>query len=74
MDQDSGIRHAVEPDKSLRRHRNVDEGAPLHGCLGMQMTPAFKKVGGRALDMESIVAIGMSVKVLETGSHRYVKQ
>lgn len=74
MDQDSGIRHAVEPDKSLRRHRNVDDGAPLHGCLGMQMTPTFKKVGGRALDMESIVAIGMSVKVLETGSHRYVKQ
>ncbi|KAL8298515.1 hypothetical protein RB600_003167 [Gaeumannomyces tritici] len=74
VDQDLGVRHAVEPDKSLRRHRNVDEGAPLSGCLGMQMTPTFKKAGGRVLEMESTVAIGMSVKVLETGPHRYVKQ
>jgi hypothetical protein len=73
VDQDSGFRHAVEPDKSLRKYRDVDEGAPHMGCLGVQMTPLF----GRTDDpeaMESWVEVGMEVEVLERGTHRYIKQ
>ena len=40
MDPDTGIRHAVEPDKTLRATRAIDAGAPGGGCLGMMMVPA----------------------------------
>lgn len=42
VDSVTGHRHPREPDRSLRALRNVDEGAPLHGCLGMQLTPLFE--------------------------------
>ncbi|GAB1318931.1 hypothetical protein MFIFM68171_09141 [Madurella fahalii] len=73
VDQDNGHRHPVEPDKSLRKFREVDEGAKRKGCLGMQMTPLFDKTDVPE-DMESWVEVGMSVDVLERGSHSYIKQ
>lgn len=74
MDPDTGIRHAVEPDKSLRRDRAVDAGAPKMGCLGMQMTPLFENGGKTGLELESLVEVGMSIVVLERGEHQYIKQ
>ncbi len=61
----------MEPDKSLRTHRDVDEGAPKSGCLGMQLTPLFDKTD-RPEDMELTLDLGMSIEVLERGAHRYV--
>lgn len=73
VDQDHGVRHPVEPDRSLRKFRDVDEGARLMGCLGMQLTPLFDKTNSRE-DLESWVEVGMSVEVLERGEHWYIKQ
>jgi uncharacterized protein YcbX len=73
VDQDSGFRHPVEPDKALRKHREVDEGAPHTGCFGMQMTPLFEATDDPEA-MESWVEVGMDVEVLEQGGHRYIKQ
>ncbi|KAB5540531.1 putative molybdenum ion binding protein [Coniochaeta sp. 2T2.1] len=73
VDQDSGFRHPVEPDRALRKYREVDEGARYMGCMGMQMTPLFEKTDDPEA-MESWVEVGMEVEVLERGSHRYVKQ
>ncbi|ROW09441.1 hypothetical protein VMCG_02202 [Cytospora schulzeri] len=69
VNPDTGIRHPVEPDKSLRAHRDIDEGAPKTGCLGMQCTPLFENVEVP----ESRVAVGMSFEVLERGEHFFKK-
>jgi hypothetical protein len=73
VDQDTGHRHPVEPDKSLRKFREVDEGAKHKGCLGMQLTPLFPKTDSPE-DLESWVEVGMSVDVLERGNHVYIPQ
>ncbi|KAK3906292.1 molybdenum cofactor sulfurase [Staphylotrichum tortipilum] len=72
VDQGTGHRHQVEPDRSLRKHREVDEGAKHMGCLGMQLTPLFPKTHSPE-DLESWVEVGMSVEVLERGHHVYKK-
>lgn len=69
VDPDTGARHAAEPDRTLRRDRAIDDGAPGKGCLGMQMTPLFEGAGGR----ETYLEVGMSIEVLERGPHRYKK-
>ncbi|KAK4231401.1 molybdenum cofactor sulfurase [Podospora fimiseda] len=76
VDQDSGHKHPVEPDRSLRKLREVDEGAKNKGCLGMQLTPLFEKADGSsaAEELESWVEVGMSVEVLEKGNHVYILQ
>lgn len=61
----TGIRHPVEPDRTLRSSREIDEGAPKKGCLGMQVTPLFDKPESP----ESYLVVGMSVEVLERGGH-----
>jgi uncharacterized protein YcbX len=68
VDPDTGVRHAVEPDRSLRKLRNVDEGAPKHGCLGMQALPLFDE-GLEGDDRCWWVGVGMSVEVLQKGEH-----
>lgn len=73
VDPDTGHRHPVEPDRSLRKHREVDEGAKLMGCLGMQLTPLFSKTDSPE-DLESWVEVGMSIDVLERGTHVYIRQ
>lgn len=69
VNPDTGIRHPVEPDKSLRAHRDIDEGAPKTGCLGMQCTPLFEDVQAP----ENHVSVGMSLEVLERGEHFFKK-
>lgn len=73
VDQDTGHRHPVEPDRALRKHRDVDEGAKLKGCLGMQVTPLFPNTSSPE-NLESWVEVGMSVEVLERGDHKYIPQ
>lgn len=73
VDQDTGYRHPAEPDRSLRRYREVDEGAKHRGCLGMQLTPLFDETSS-ADDMVSWVEVGMSVDVLARGHHVYIPQ
>ena len=72
VDPANGVRHPTEPDKSLRAKRAVDEGAPLNGCLGMQLTPLFDPSLGE--DREAWIAVGMTVEVEQTGNHVYIKQ
>jgi uncharacterized protein YcbX len=73
VDPDTGFRHPVEPDKSLRLHREVDEGAKHMGCLGMQLTPQFENPD-EAADLESWIEVGMDVEVSKRGDHLYIKQ
>ncbi len=72
VDQDTGTRHPVEPDRTLRAHRDIDDGAPNMGCLGMQLTPLFDRTD-RPEHMEITLDLGMSVDVLERGPHKYVR-
>ncbi|KDN65121.1 putative MOSC domain-containing protein [Colletotrichum sublineola] len=73
VDQDTGVRHSAEPDRSLRKLRDVDEGAPLMGCLGMQMVPLFEGTD-RVEYMQAWLEVGMAVDVLERGEHVYIRQ
>lgn len=70
VDPDTGIRHRAEPDRALRKYREVDEGAPKNGCLGMQLCPMFTKEGS----LETVVEVGMSLTVIQKGSHLYIAQ
>ncbi|GAP82461.1 putative MOSC domain-containing protein [Rosellinia necatrix] len=90
VDPITGERHPREPDHSLRTRRDVDKGAPLNGCLGMQLTPLFEvdeapgpnpKSGSGLLGDDNPddgrsawVAVGMTVEVEERGEHLYIKQ
>ncbi|KAG5926623.1 hypothetical protein E4U42_003103 [Claviceps africana] len=73
VDPATGVRHGVEPDRSLRKYRVVDEGAPRMGCLGMQLCPVFPDASTPAR-LESYVQVGMGVEVLERGPHKYLKE
>ncbi|KAF6842098.1 MOSC domain-containing protein [Colletotrichum plurivorum] len=73
VDPDTGVRHGVEPDRSLRKLRNVDEGAPRLGCLGMQMCPIFEGTD-RVEYMQAWLEVGMAVEVEDRGKHVYIKQ
>ncbi|KAH0536143.1 hypothetical protein FGG08_006965 [Glutinoglossum americanum] len=39
VDQESGVKHTSEPDRTLRSFRCIDEGARMNACMGMQMVP-----------------------------------
>jgi hypothetical protein len=67
------VSHPIEPDRSLRKLRNVDAGAKHNGCLGMQLTPLFDKTESPGA-METWLETGMSVEVLSTGEHFYIVQ
>lgn len=45
----------------LRKNRNIDEGAPNKGCLGLQMVPATNQ------PIE--IKVGDTVEILERGKH-----
>lgn len=69
----TGAKHPVEPFKAMRTYSEVDEGAPLKGCMGMAMTPLFSRTDTPAIIiMETILTMGMSLEVIESGSHRYI--
>lgn len=65
VDPISGERHPSEPDRTLRKFRNVDAGGPQYGFFGMQMVPA---------SVEGSIRVGDAIEVLETGNHRYIPQ
>ncbi|KAL5340391.1 hypothetical protein BJX70DRAFT_125813 [Aspergillus crustosus] len=64
VDPDTGIRHPVEPDRTLKSYRRIDRGDLTNACLGMQGVPAVK---------ESRVRVGDQISVLEAGEHCYIK-
>lgn len=64
VDPLTGFRHPVEPDRTLKAYRKIDEGDLTNACLGMQLVPALP---------EFVVRVGDEVGVLETGGHRYIK-
>lgn len=73
----TGAPHPVEPDRYLRKHRNVDEGAPRLGCLGMMLTPIFAPRPADAVGdppLESWLEVGMEIDVLRRGEHVYIPQ
>lgn len=69
VNPDTGVRHPIEPDKTLRAQRAIDEGAPKTGCLGMQMTPLFEDNGAKHFYLE----VGSSTEVLKRGAHLFKK-
>ncbi|KAJ3549208.1 hypothetical protein NM208_g599 [Fusarium decemcellulare] len=71
VNQITGVKHEIEPFKAMRTHRRIDEGAPLKGCMGMEMTPLFSQVDVPE-NMEHTLVVGMTLKVIERGSHRYI--
>ncbi|CRK18224.1 hypothetical protein BN1723_011540 [Verticillium longisporum] len=75
VDPATGIRHRVEPDRSLRKIRDVDPGAPKMGCLGVQMCPLFEDAEScETEDLRSWLEVGMTMDVQSRGEHVYIKQ
>ncbi|KAK5323898.1 hypothetical protein LTR93_004682 [Exophiala xenobiotica] len=66
VDPDTAERHQVEPDKTLKSFRCIDDGDPLNACLGLQLVPAESA--------EFQIRVGDEVQVLERGEHHYIKQ
>jgi uncharacterized protein YcbX len=66
VDPETGIKHDVEPDKTLKSYRCIDDGDPKNACLGLQIVPS-KETG-------IVLTVGDSVEVLERGEHFYLKQ
>ena len=73
VDPATGVRHRVEPDRSLRKYRDVDQGAPKYGCLGMQLCPIFHDAN-EPTTHESVLEVGAELSVLQRGSHVYIPQ
>ena len=61
----TGERAPDEPNKTLKRFRNVDEGDRRNACLGMQMVPAVQDKRG--------IHVRDEITILTTGAHKYVK-
>ncbi|KAI5463348.1 hypothetical protein BGZ63DRAFT_381192 [Mariannaea sp. PMI_226] len=64
VDPNTGIRHKVEPDRALRKFRNVDEEAPKSGCLGVQLCPVFPPNTGSD-EIVSYIEVGMEIEILK---------
>ena len=66
VDPDSSERHPVEPDKTLKSFRCIDDGDPNNACMGLMLVPVKEK--GVTLK------VGQEIAVLERGEHHYIKQ
>ena len=66
VDPDTAERHPVEPDKTLKSFRCIDDGDPLNACLGLQLVPAESSTFQ--------LRVGDEIEVLERGAHHYLKQ
>lgn len=64
VDPITGVKNAVEPDKTMRGFRTIDAGAPNKACLGMQMVPASE---------EGEISVGDCIEVLQRGEHFFLK-
>lgn len=65
VDPDSSERHPVEPDKTLKSFRCIDDGRPKNACLGLMLVPV-KERGG-------MLKVGQGIEVLERGEHHFIK-
>lgn len=52
----------TQPYNYLMKNRDIDEGAPKSGCLGMMMVPAMDTLG-------AVIKIGDEVDVVQRGKH-----
>lgn len=52
----------MEPLKTLKSYRAIDEGAPGEGCIGMMVVPDGTAIGQK-------VKVGMEIRVHEEGKH-----
>jgi len=66
VDPDTAERHPVEPDKTLKSFRCIDDGDPLNACLGLQLVPAESE--------RFLIQVGDEIEVLERGEHHYIRQ
>lgn len=66
VDQITGERHKVEPNRTLKSFRKIDNGDLSSACLGMQMIPAVED--------RKVIKVGDEIAVLEIGEHFYIKQ
>ncbi|KAF4975824.1 hypothetical protein FZEAL_7443 [Fusarium zealandicum] len=73
VDPDTGIRHKAEPDRVMRKFRDVDEGAPKMGCLGMQLCPMFPDASVPD-ELQAYIEVGMDIGVVQRGHHVYIGQ
>ena len=70
IDPHTGVKHGSEPYKTLVGKRNVDEGSPKLGCLGMQLVPELNpdNSGGHGW-----IRVWDVVSIWEEGEHRYIE-
>jgi uncharacterized protein YcbX len=66
IDPETGIKHPVEPDRTMRKYRNVDAGAKNGACLGIHVI--CDRMEG------ATIAVGDTLKVLERGEHFYIQR
>ena len=65
VDPDSSERHPLEPDRTLKSFRCIDDGDPNNACLGLMLVPVKEK--GVKLQ------VNQGIEVLERGEHHYIK-
>lgn len=66
VDPETGVKHPIEPDRTMRETRCVDEGAKGSACLGLQVLCEQRE--------GATVKVGDRLVVTERGAHRYIKQ
>lgn len=66
VDPDTGVKHPVEPDCTMRKYRNIDAGARNNACLGMQVV--CEQMEG------TTVNVGDCLEVLERGEHFFINR
>lgn len=54
VDPDTGERHLVEPDKTVKSTRCIDPGDKKNGCLGMMLVPASQSMYPPEVDCLSL--------------------
>ena len=62
IDPNTGVKDRQEPYRTLVAKRNVDRGAPMFGCLAVQLVPVRP---------EGVVRVGDQIEVLGRGEHVY---
>jgi MOSC domain len=66
VDPDSSERQPVEPDKTPKSFRCIDDGDPKNACLGLMLVPVKEK--------DVTLKVGQGIEVLELGEHHYIRQ
>lgn len=64
VDPDTSERHDIEPDKTLKSFRCIDDGDPKNACLGLMLVPVKEK--------GVTIRAGQEIEVLERGEHHYL--